>query len=82
LFETLRTLRGSLARERGVPAYVIFGDAALRDMARRRPSTLQGFLDVKGVGQTKCEQYGRLMIERIRAYCTEHALEMDIRPAF
>ncbi len=79
LFETLRTLRSTLARERGVPAYVVFGDAALRDMARRRPSTLDRFLDVRGVGETKCEQYGRVMIERIRAYCMEHAVEMDVR---
>ena len=79
LFEALRTLRATLARDRGVPAYVVFGDAALRDMARRRPSTLDRFLDVKGVGQTKCQQYGRVMIERIREYCIEHAVEMDVR---
>jgi ATP-dependent DNA helicase RecQ len=79
LFEALRTLRASLARERGVPAYVVFGDAALRDMARRRPSTLDRFLDVKGVGQTKCEQYGRVTIEKIRAYCIEHDIDMDVR---
>lgn len=79
LFEALRTLRASLARERGVPAYVVFGDAALRDMARRRPSTLDRFLEVRGVGQAKCEQYGRVMIEKIRAYCAEHAIEMDAR---
>jgi len=79
LFETLRTLRSALARERGVPAYVVFGDAALRDMARRRPSTLDRFLDVRGVGETKCEQYGRVIIEKIRAYCLEHAVEMDVR---
>jgi len=80
LFETLRKLRAALARKRGVPAYVIFGDAALRDMARRRPSTLQHFIDVKGVGQAKCDQYGRIMIEKIRAYCVEHAVQMDIDP--
>jgi ATP-dependent DNA helicase RecQ len=77
LFETLRSLRGALAQERHVPAYVIFSDAALRDMARRRPATLPAFLDVKGVGQMKCEQYGRVMIEKIRVYCREHGLEMD-----
>jgi ATP-dependent DNA helicase RecQ len=78
LFEALRELRTSLARERGVPAYVVFGDAALRDMARRRPSTVQRFLEVKGVGQTKCTQYGRTMVQQIRAYCTGHAVEMDV----
>ncbi|MEA1871664.1 MAG: RecQ family ATP-dependent DNA helicase, partial [Candidatus Bipolaricaulota bacterium] len=40
LFETLRTLRRDLATSRNVPAYIVFGDASLRDMARRRPSTL------------------------------------------
>jgi ATP-dependent DNA helicase RecQ len=78
LFEALRRLRASLASERGVPAYIIFGDATLRDMARRRPSTLQRFLNIRGVGQMKCEQYGRIMIEKIRAYCVEHSLEMDL----
>ena len=54
LFEALRNVRATLARERAVPAFIIFGDAALRDMARKRPSTVQRFLDVKGVGETKC----------------------------
>jgi len=80
LFEALRKVRATLARERGVPAFVIFGDTALRDMARRRPSTVQRFLAVKGVGQAKCTQYGRIMVERIRAYCLEHSLEMDLLP--
>ncbi|MBP7053408.1 MAG: DNA helicase RecQ [Phycisphaerae bacterium] len=78
LFDALREVRAKLARERGVPAFVIFGDAALRDMARRRPSTLDRFLEVKGVGQTKTKQYGRIMVERIRAYCVEHAVGMDL----
>ena len=77
LFETLRRLRSALAGERHVPAYIIFGDASLRDMARKRPSTEQRFLAVKGVGETKCRQYGRAMIEKIRAYCLDHGLEMD-----
>jgi ATP-dependent DNA helicase RecQ len=79
LFEVLRSLRAVLARDRGVPAYLIFGDAALRDMARRRPTTLDRLLDVKGVGQTKCRQYGRVMVEQIRTYCVEHAVETDVR---
>ena len=78
LFDALRKARATLARKKGVPAFIIFGDAALRDMARRRPSTLERFLDVKGVGQTKADQYGRIMIERIRAYCIENAIEMDL----
>ncbi len=77
LFEALRGLRASLAKKRGVPAYVIFGDAALRDMARLRPSTLENFLDVRGVGEAKCKQYGRIMVEKIRAHCIQHGLPMD-----
>jgi ATP-dependent DNA helicase RecQ len=78
LFETLRTLRAALAHDRAVPAFIIFSDAALRDMARKRPSTEERFLAVKGVGETKCRQYGRVMIEKIRAYCLDHGLEMDV----
>jgi len=78
LFEALRRVRASLARQRGVPAYVIFGDAALRDMARRRPSTLEHFLNVRGVGQTKQKQYGRLMLDEIRTYCAEHGIDTDV----
>jgi len=78
LFDALRKARATLAHKKGVPAFIIFGDAALRDMARRRPSTLQRFLEVKGVGQTKADQYGRTMVERIRAYCIENAIEMDL----
>lgn len=78
LFDALRMARTMLARERGVPPFVVFGDAALRDMARRRPSTLEQFMEVKGVGQTKCRQYGRVLVERIRAYCIEHAIDMHL----
>jgi ATP-dependent DNA helicase RecQ len=78
LFEALRELRAALARQRGVPAYVVFGDAALRDMARRRPTTTERFLDVRGVGQAKCNQYGRIMTETIGRYCRGHGLETDV----
>jgi len=57
----------------------VFGDAALRDMARRRPSTLDGFLEVKGVGETKCEQYGEVVLAAIKDYCQANSSEMDVR---
>jgi ATP-dependent DNA helicase RecQ len=78
LFEALRTVRYRLARERGVAAYIVFADSALRDMARRRPSTRGAFLRVNGVGQKKLEQYGSAIIEAIRDYCKSHSLEMDV----
>ncbi len=78
LFETLRTLRRDLATNRNVPAYVVFGDASLRDMARRRPSTLGAFLQTRGVGSAKAEQYGTLFLGAIEEYSREHSLAMDV----
>ncbi|HYO25869.1 MAG TPA: DNA helicase RecQ [Lacipirellulaceae bacterium] len=78
LFEQLRALRTRLAAERGVPPYVVFGDAALRDMARRRPSSPDTFLQVRGVGQRKCDEYGAPFLECILRYCTAGALPMDL----
>ncbi len=69
LFEALRELRRELATERGVPAYVVFGDASLRDMARLRPATDAEFLAVHGVGERKLTQYG----ERFMAAISAHA---------
>jgi len=77
LFEELRRLRRRLAGERSVPAYVVFGDAALRDMARQRPSTRAAFLRVAGVGEKKLEQYGEVMLDAIRRYCRANSVEMD-----
>ncbi|NIA13274.1 MAG: DNA helicase RecQ [Nitrospiraceae bacterium] len=77
LFEALRKLRQSKARERGVPAYVIFGDKSLRDMARRRPTKTKEFMEVHGVGRTKCTKFGDFFLKAIREYCTEHGLEMS-----
>jgi ATP-dependent DNA helicase RecQ len=66
LFEELRTLRRQLAAEQNVPPYVIFGDLALRAMARQRPTTDVEFLNIPGVGQTKLKRYGRVFMEVIR----------------
>jgi ATP-dependent DNA helicase RecQ len=82
LFEALRTLRRKLAQERGMPAYIVFSDSALRDMARKRPSNSGAFLRVSGVGEKKLEQYGRAMLETIREYCKTHSLEMDVLRRF
>ena len=68
LFEELRELRRRLARERRVPAYIIFGDVTLRDMARQRPCTPEALLRVSGIGMKKLEQYG----ERIPKITRKH----------
>lgn len=78
LFEHLRALRSESAQERGLPHYMIFGDAALQDMARRRPTTLAGFGRVKGVGQQKLRDFGPDYVEAIRQYAAEHGIETDV----
>ena len=68
LFERLRGLRKELADEANVPPYVVFSDAALRAMCRRRPATDEEFLAVPGVGQKKLERYGETFMAEIAAY--------------
>jgi ATP-dependent DNA helicase RecQ len=58
LFEALRSLRKRLADEQNVPAYVVFSDATLAEMAARRPVTHADLLEVNGVGKAKLERYG------------------------
>jgi len=65
LFETLRELRKQLAKEQGVPPYVIFGDAALLEMSRERPGNEEQFLEINGVGQVKLERHGAIFLEAI-----------------
>ncbi len=71
LFEALRELRASIARERQLPAYMIFSDATLRDMAVRVPVNLTEFRRVSGVGQTKTTWYGQQFVERIREFVSQ-----------
>jgi ATP-dependent DNA helicase RecQ len=66
LFERLRSLRRSIAEERGVPPYVIFSDASLRDMVRLHPTTLAEFLEVKGVGEWKSQAFGERFLSLLR----------------
>jgi ATP-dependent DNA helicase RecQ len=65
LFETLREIRKQLALEQGVPPYVIFGDAALLEMSRERPSNDDEFLEINGVGEVKLERHGATFLEAI-----------------
>ncbi|UCC32098.1 MAG: RecQ family ATP-dependent DNA helicase, partial [Phycisphaerales bacterium] len=77
LFEHLRQVRRGIARQRGVPAFVIFGDATLRDMARRRPGSVPAFRSLYGVGDAKLTQFGSRFIGEITAYCRDHKLPID-----
>jgi ATP-dependent DNA helicase RecQ len=66
LFERLRALRKELADAQNVPAYIVFSDRVLREMASRRPSTLAQLLDVPGVGPAKLERYGQAFLTALR----------------
>lgn len=63
LFEALRSLRTRLAREQQVPPYLIFNNATLEDMCRKRPTTPDELLEVSGVGTKKAERYGEAFLE-------------------
>jgi ATP-dependent DNA helicase RecQ len=65
LFDILRALRKQLADEQGVPPYVIFHDATLREMAQQRPARLQEFARIRGVGEAKLSRYGERFIDAI-----------------
>jgi len=69
VFESLRSLRASLAREQNLPAYVIFHDATLRAMATQRPQNLKELGQINGVGVSKLERYGEQMLAVLREAC-------------
>lgn len=68
LFELLRSKRAELARKQGVPAYIVFGDRSLKDMASLKPVTRKDFAKVFGVGEHKLETYAEQFISVIREY--------------
>jgi len=74
LFDSLRGLRKQIAQEVNVPAYVIFGDVSLREMAYYMPNDRDGFGAISGVGATKLEQFSDRFIALIVEYCGEHDL--------
>lgn len=71
LFDLLRDCRARLARQAHVPPYIIFSNAALSDMAARKPITAEEFLEVRGVGEAKADRYGVPFLETIKAYLRE-----------
>ena len=66
LWNALKQLRYQLAEKEKTPAYIIFTDAALEDMVELKPTTMEEFTQVRGVGQIKLEKYGRTFISLIR----------------
>ena len=67
LWEGLRAARARLARDQGVPPYVIFHDATLLAMLRERPQSMSGLAGISGVGETKLARYGEAFLDVLRA---------------
>lgn len=71
LMRRLRELRKKFADTLGVPAFVVFSDASLRDMCAKKPTTKQEFLCISGVGSVKAERYGKDFIKAVSDYMNE-----------
>jgi Superfamily II DNA helicase len=80
LFEELRTLRRSIAQEKGLPPYVIFPDATLKEMAAYFPRSEAEFLQINGVGQARYDHYGAVFIEAIKSFSENHPITIRPRP--
>ncbi len=79
LFDRLRQVRTSLAREEGVPPYIIFSDKTLTDMCVKQPCSEQELLHVAGVGEHKLKKYGQIFLEAIMEFTkgTKEALSYE-----
>ena len=75
LWDALRALRTSLAEQAGVPPYVIFHDATLQDMVKKRPLTEQDMNRISGVGSQKLARYGQLFLAKISEYPLSELLD-------
>lgn len=76
LFQILRELRKEMADEKGIPPYVLFSDATLKELSRYFPDSREDMLDIKGVGEKKYEQFGGPFLEAIKKWREGHP---DIR---
>jgi ATP-dependent DNA helicase RecQ len=81
LFDSLRILRRKIAEERNLPAYVLFSDATLREMARVRPGSPTALLGIRGVGERKLADLGQRFLELIATYCRANGLLLDASPS-
>ena len=68
LFSILKKLRLEISRKRNIPPFIVFSDASLSEMARLKPKNEKDFLKIKGVGDKKLKQYGKIFIEKIKEF--------------
>ena len=71
LFQKLYVKRKEIGDEEGIPAFFVFHESSLKEMASRFPQTEEAFLDISGVGPSKLERYGGAFLQIIRAHCQE-----------
>ncbi|MEM0994963.1 MAG: RecQ family ATP-dependent DNA helicase, partial [Bacteroidota bacterium] len=76
VFDHLRIYRATLAREAGVPPYIIFSDASLEEMAAMKPTTETAMRAISGVGLMKWNKYGQLFIDQIIEFCESNNIDM------
>jgi len=77
LYERLKLLRFEIARAKGVPAFMVFTNAALTDMSEKMPRSLDEFLEVSGVGERKAAEYGERFVAAIKAWLSERQLPAE-----
>ena len=76
LLAALKALRFRIAQEQGVPAYIVFSNATLLDMAAKQPCSMEELMDVSGVGHVKAERYGAAFLHEISRYTHTHKEEL------
>lgn len=77
LYERLKSLRFEIARAKGVPAFMVFTNAALTDMSEKMPRSIDEFLEVSGVGERKAAEYGERFVAAIEAWLDERRLPAE-----
>jgi ATP-dependent DNA helicase RecQ len=82
LFERLRELRKKLADERDVPAYIIFSDVALRQMARNYPENKNDFARISGVGEKKLREFGEVFLNEIALHLATNPRQIFVEESF
>lgn len=78
LYDSLRLLRNSIAKQNGVPAYVIFTDKTIKEMSMYLPQNREQLLQISGVGEAKYEKYGREFLAEIKRYRSEEQVDETV----
>ncbi len=78
LYVMLKDLRKSIAKQKGLPPYVIFQDPSLEDMCTRYPITMEELTNISGVGQGKAEKFGQQFLDVIERYVEENDIERPL----